>query len=501
MFASARIFKVISLAAVAAVGLGLILVVAGSGDHIESVLMASRSAFQALTGILAPLIACCMIFLLPLRWMPLAFGWLLMAPLFLMTVTAQPHFHEGNNAPFDQALTLLWWFGVIVIACGLCLVRLGISTVRGLRRRGTPLPPATPSPWLPRVLGAHAWIFAAFVALLLQFSFVQLAQGVRPAWIPHLALLAVGFAAIWPWSLLRAVPVLQAALSGFGGGVLVCLLFEIGFVKIVATEADRLAAGRPYCLQTAEHGADYEIARSPLDFSALTMQAKADGLIYLQHHAVLVIHGASSDEILHWSYNRRTFLRPDGNAVPVIHCDPKPDFVEELTWFGMMSEGEDAMDLISMHGRSYLIPAAYQPRASEAHSEIRIGAMAPDFAPLANPPEMGMDVLLLARLDFEPENWRNLTVSSREKGVDAAPEYGLAKRTLTSSGFPMTQYYDGDLSGIPDVFIECQPRGCIYLFIRNGLVYYFEGDSSLIPQWKTQADRLEALFLSWEVTR
>jgi hypothetical protein len=125
--------------------------------------------------------------------------------------------------------------------------------------------------------------------------------------------------------------------------------------------------------------------------------------------------------------------------------------------------------------------------------------MAPDFTPLADPPQMGMDVLHLARLDFEPERWRNLTVSSRQEGIEAAPEYGLAKRMLTLSGFPMTQYYRGDLAGIPDVFIECQPRGCIYLFIRNGLVYHFEDGPDLIPQWKTLADRLEALFESWRV--
>jgi len=480
-------------------GLGFMLIAFGPIDLVGILLAQPRNTAQALSGTLT-LIGFAAILLLPLRLAPLGFGWLLLMPALQIFAYA-PNVHEANNVPFDRMFFFALRLGVIAIAGMLYLARGLVTGAWKWWHRGSAAPSASAGRFLRFALCAHGWIFAAFIALLLQFPLAQQLQGFRPAWLPHLLLSVLGLAflsLLKPWPQVRALPLLRATLSGFGTGLLICLALEVGIAKSAMREAKRLAAGRPYCLQSAEHGPDYQVVLSLLDLSGLTMHAKADSLVYLQHHAVLVIDGR---EPLHWSYNRLTFLPPDGRTTtPVIHCDPEPDFGGRLTWLGTAAESATGV-LISMHGRTFRIPEAFHPKASEAHAEIRIGAMAPDFAPLADVPQMGMDVLRLASLSFEPERWRYLTVSARYAAIEAAPEYGLAKRTLTSSGFPMTQHYSGDLNGIPDVFIECQPRGCVYLFVRDSLVYYFEGGPEMIPQWKELADRVEALFRSWEVVR
>jgi hypothetical protein len=227
------------------------------------------------------------------------------------------------------------------------------------------------------------------------------------------------------------------------------------------------------------------------------MQAKASGPIYLQHHAVLVIRAAAGPEILHWSYNRRTFLRADGMLAPVVHCEPVPGFLDRLTWLGVTPGGSSAASLISMAGHSFRIPADYQPKASSANADIRIAAMAPDFAPLADPPEKGGGVLRLAYVTFDP--YRYALAREKESGTDIAPEHGLAKRIFRTGSLTITRYTSGESNGHPDVTIECQLRGCDFLFVRDGVGYAFEADATLLPRWRELRDRLEALFDSWRV--
>ena len=73
--------------------------------------------------------------------------------------------------------------------------------------------------------------------------------------------------------------------------LVVTSLFAAGATTsfLVAHGAEEVAGLEPYCIQIADGTSDYRPVRSWLDLSILTMWAKREGPLYMQHHAILAV--------------------------------------------------------------------------------------------------------------------------------------------------------------------------------------------------------------------
>jgi hypothetical protein len=163
----------------------------------------------------------------------------------------------------------------------------------------------------------------------------------------------------------------------------------IATTALVIQSARGVAGASPYCIQVADGRADYRPARTLFNLSGLTMRAKRESGMYMQHHAILVVGHEASPRLFHWSYQARGFVVGAINEAiadhgPAITCVPERDFVDSLPMLWSQSPDTDYVRF-SEH-EAYRIPRSYQPRWSGGSSRfLSLGATAPDFVPLATP--------------------------------------------------------------------------------------------------------------------
>jgi hypothetical protein len=155
---------------------------------------------------------------------------------------------------------------------------------------------------------------------------------------------------------------------------------------LVAHGAEEVAGFQPYCIQIADGTSDYRPARSWLDLSVLTMWAKRDGPLQMQHHAILVVGAPGDSRLYHWSYRYRAFEpgvlngQIEGHG-PAVTCVPARDFAgKRLALF----VGSSDSNYVRYSARdTYRIPNSWQAEWSGGMSPtLRLATTAPDFQPL-----------------------------------------------------------------------------------------------------------------------
>lgn len=146
-------------------------------------------------------------------------------------------------------------------------------------------------------------ILALFLAI--PFSFEWAAMGITGILL-DLVLIGLG-----PWQTddhapLRFYRKCHLVLSG---GVAVCLMtWSYMNVVVVAWDAERIAAGKPYCLQIPfSYASDYKETTSLHDLRGLTMQAQYWKDITVNFHAVLVVENGNGFSWYNWSYRKVRF--------------------------------------------------------------------------------------------------------------------------------------------------------------------------------------------------
>lgn len=245
-------------------------------------------------------------------------------------------------------------------------------------------------------------------------------------------------------------------------------------------DAERIAGGSPYCIQVAEL-ADYRQAGSWLDFSPVMMRPWYDGGYAMQFHAILAVGAGPNPKRYNWSYWSMSWRDATISRAPsVVSCMPKRSFAAELPYiFAAASEEEDTLHF-RFAGRSFVIPAAYRPRAHAAGSpQLGIILKAPGFTPAG----MSCDrdcANLWAIFHFQPASvisWLNGPATDETRIVD---------ESIGSDGPIKTRI---DCSPASTVWLNCR-----HYFLHDGVLFYFNMSEVDLDAWRQVQGRLIALF-------
>lgn len=293
---------------------------------------------------------------------------------------------------------------------------------------------------------------------------------------------------------------------------------------LVAYGAEEIAGSEPYCIQVSDRTSDYRPARSWLDLSILTMWAKREGQLYMQHHAILAVGEAAGTRLYHWSYRLHTFVpgvlngRIEGRG-PAVTCVPARDFGRtRLALFaGSSSDG----NYVKYFGReAYLIPGIWQAQWKGGTSPtLLLVTTAPDFHPLKRhwddltPGERDSNWVFV---EWNPEWMLSLMKAPPGRNiVEQGTEYGLAKtKTVTHGkdgkeyvGYGYMAYADDTPAGssINTTVIGCGmpseavPKSCQHRFINKGRHFYFRHGPEDVPNWQRMQQRVLEVMESFEV--
>jgi hypothetical protein len=291
---------------------------------------------------------------------------------------------------------------------------------------------------------------------------------------------------------------------------------------LVAHSAEEIVGSRPYCIQIADGTSDYRPARSWLDLSALTMWARRDGPLYMQHHAILVAGEAANQRLYHWSYRRLGFEAGVLNGQiegrgPAVTCVPARDFAS--TRLAIVAGSSSDSNYVRYSGReTYLIPSIWQAEWSGGtNPTLLLATTAPDFHPLTRrqsdlvPGER--DVVFI---EWNPE-WVLSLMKAAPGGnvVEQGTEYGLSKtKTITHAkdgkeyvGYGYMVYADESPAGssINTTTIGCGmpseavPKSCQHRFINKGRHFYFRHRLEDVADWQGMQRRILDLMDSFEV--
>ncbi|PVE26348.1 hypothetical protein DC522_00890 [Microvirga sp. KLBC 81] len=91
--------------------------------------------------------------------------------------------------------------------------------------------------------------------------------------------------------------------------VIALLTWSCANIGLVAWNAEKIAAERPYCLQVSRNRfGGYRQVGSLFDLSGLAMQAPSKDHLHFSFHSVLVIQSDSGFDWYNWSYRRSQFM-------------------------------------------------------------------------------------------------------------------------------------------------------------------------------------------------
>jgi hypothetical protein len=307
---------------------------------------------------------------------------------------------------------------------------------------------------------------------------------------------------------LRTLAWLGAGLVGLS----VVVGFSIPFV--VARSAAQAAGSAPYCVQIASN-ADYRPARTMLDLSGLSMWAKRESGMSMQHHAVLIVGDEENRRLLHWSYRKLGFVEGILNQRNAGHetafsCVPQLRFVDHLALLFPQASETDYVRFSALE--AYRIPKAYQSQWSGGSSRyLRLATSAPDFAPI----ETRWDDSNGVSVSWDP-NWLLDLMKHQPKDdivVARGTEFGLQKTTTVVygrdgkryEGSSYRVYADGQPNGVNATLIGCGqpteqfPKSCQHRFLNNGRHFYFRHRPEDVANWRAMQTQLLDLFASFEV--
>lgn len=290
---------------------------------------------------------------------------------------------------------------------------------------------------------------------------------------------------------------------------------------LVVHVANETAGSQPYCIQTADGTSDYRPARSWFDLSALTMWAKRDGPLYMQHHAILVVGLAADPRLYHWSYHHLAFEpdvlngRIEGRG-PAITCLPVRNFASEQL---VILPGSSTSNYIRFSaGETYHIPTAWQAKWNGGASQnLLLATSAPDFQPLnrrwssLTPGErddnsvfISWDPELALRLMNEPPHG-NVVEQSTEFGLEKTKTITHGKDGKEYVGYGYLAYGDGH--GVNSTIIGCGvpseavPKSCQHRFINKGRHFYFRHRPDDVADWQRMQRRILEVIGSFATDR
>jgi hypothetical protein len=256
-------------------------------------------------------------------------------------------------------------------------------------------------------------------------------------------------------------------------------------------DAARIAGGMPYCIQVAE-GGDYRQASSWLDFSPSNMHAMIRSDRAMQFHAILAVGSGEEPTIYNWSYRSMRWRKdPLANATPVISCAARQAFATDLPYLPRTSTRDQDVAALPqepgvMHmrlaGRSFTIPASYQPMAHAAYNAyLRLIVDVPSVQPMA-----------CADVRSCINHWVEiyLTPASVMSWLDGP---ATEKTRLVDDG--------AGPNGPVRTRIDCYPPSfndglnCTQHFLFDGVLFRFQMREADLSDWRSAQDRLIVLFL------
>lgn len=283
---------------------------------------------------------------------------------------------------------------------------------------------------------------------------------------------------------------------------------------LVARGAEEIAGSRPYCVQIADGTSDYRPARSWLDLSALTMWARRDGGLYMQHHAILVAGEAANQRLYHWSYRHQTFETGVLNGQiegrgPAVTCVPASDFVGKC--LTLIPKSAPNNNYVRYSGsEAYLIPSVWQAKWSGgANRTLSFATTAPGFQPLDRP---WSDLAPNERdgswvfVEWNPE-WVLSLMKAHPGGdvVEQSTEFGLWKTKTITQGKDGRQYVGYRYMAYADessdqstnttvigcgISSESIPKSCRHRFINKGRHFYFRHRPEDVANWQFMQRRI-----------
>lgn len=195
-------------------------------------------------------------------------------------------------------------------------------------------------------------IFAAFLILL---SVMQLLWGVFRTYsgllligIFSIAFCLIGVIALpfLPWknaTLAQSIAYRRMYILILGGSVAALFLWSYLSIGVVVFQAERIADGKPYCIQTTAEKirSPYKEISNLRELSGLEMQSsygnRGSMWFYSNYHGILAL--AKEDggrDYYNWSYRRQNFTPVSAYYRPSlpyhISCKPKLNFAKMLPW-------------------------------------------------------------------------------------------------------------------------------------------------------------------------
>jgi hypothetical protein len=269
----------------------------------------------------------------------------------------------------------------------------------------------------------------------------------------------------------------------------VAVAYSLFVMQSATAGAERVASGRPYCIEVATNKGGYETLRSQIDLAGFYMRGNG------ANHAVLVVRDAGKVELYHWSYRHNRF-ESGAHIGPLIYCQPDPDFLQH-------PRSVDTLNFV-FHGYRFSIPRAYAPGASESSPIITIAARAPHFSPdhayrlRATPTN---DVTVTIGADAKLQSWRRRQ-SARYEVKGLGEDRGLIKERIESMSpkSPRLQYYElepnGDVKTLVLCFEEAQYQ-CTHLFSDGRFSYYFFHMPADLRDWRGMQQALVSTMSSF----
>jgi hypothetical protein len=325
------------------------------------------------------------------------------------------------------------------------------------------------------VLEAIAVAVLWSLALALPFGLSAILQGFHPAWAAHLIVGALAAGALALRRRAKRPDTIGGPFFFLAAGALIgYLVAALAVPPFVIHQARTLAGKAPYCIQVAGHHGDYVPAETVLDLSGVTMWARHQQ-VTLGYHAVLAIGSGPQPLLFNWSYRKREWMLLERGPTPVVHCRPEAGFADRLALAFPARAREGDEHTLRLLGRTFVIPAAYQPKASAYNSpSLTFVAVPPDFTPPERPCDDVRDCMPFhVSVYYRPQTVMSWLTTER----------GQVKENEEDAGGPRaTRINCWSSAG--------SPGSCEHVFLRDGVVYRFAHPHDVLPQWRRLQTKL-----------
>lgn len=423
---------------------------------------------------------------LPRRYFWYGLGWLGIPALFLFLDICTIYWRSKN---VGYAFGLFFIEGAAVVWLLVILIKIGCWDRSEAQGKPQPI-----SRRLKYVLG-FAWgmVIAALVFLLLRQSF----QGAHPAYLSYLYAWIVYGVFLGVVLLINSChPLLLLWRKGIIVGACVTLPLLVALSMFygyyVRGQAERIAGGMPYCIQTNAKDMEYTTATTLLDLSALTMSAHTFGEWASEFHAFLMVEGKEGRRFYNWSYKRSRF-EPTGFA-QFVNCKGKKRFVRSLPF--IFADEKKIADSESRYfsylEKDFLVPARYAPELHSSNGSVvlHIDTLKDEVMPCCIPSEQ-VTFGLLSRGERA-----SAVLRQDEKIIDKSKEHGLAKIVWSDGHATGVRYTQGERKGHADTLISCMGDYCQHQFSHRGIVIHFNYSLKQVAQWQEKQAIIIALLES-----